>query len=368
MAETVGTRARRSMLTLLLRLALAGGVAFAAVPLALAANPTFTELLSRAEKQAAEGKRWSPPGDNMTETIASMMDILSTATPKQLNELSALLENDASRAPPPPARATLAPAPQSAEPAQASEPPAAQPSEPAQANIAPAAQPPEPAQTSIAPAAQPAEPAQASEPPARQPPEPAQANIAPAAQPPEPARPAVSPARQPPEPAQANIAPAAQPPEPTRPAVSPAPPPAAPAQASIAPAAQPPEPTRPTVSPARRPPEPAQATIPDSAIPKQTKLNPPKSDVRAAVLFARGLEAEQQGNVSGARRFYTSAAELGSASAALNLGRLYDPAYLKQTALGGIDPDPALARHWYGRAVAMGDVAAIPLLEALALR
>jgi TPR repeat protein len=37
-------------------------------------------------------------------------------------------------------------------------------------------------------------------------------------------------------------------------------------------------------------------------------------------------------------------------------------------ALGGIDPDPALARHWYERAVAMGDPVAGPLLEALALR
>ena len=54
--------------------------------------------------------------------------------------------------------------------------------------------------------------------------------------------------------------------------------------------------------------------------------------------------------------------------AARNLGRLYDPLYLKQTAMGGIDPNPELARHWYEQAVTMGDAEAGPLLEALSLR
>jgi len=89
---------------------------------------------------------------------------------------------------------------------------------------------------------------------------------------------------------------------------------------------------------------------------------------RAAGLFARGQEAERQGDVSGARRLYATAVSQGSATAARSLGRLYDPGYLKQTALGGIDADPALARHWYERAVAMGDAQATPLLQALAAR
>ena len=93
-----------------------------------------------------------------------------------------------------------------------------------------------------------------------------------------------------------------------------------------------------------------------------------RPDPRAAELFARGQEAERQGDVSGARRLYATAAGQGSATAARSLGRLYDPGYLKQTALGGIDPDPALARHWYERAVAMGDTQAAPLLQALAAR
>jgi TPR repeat protein len=86
------------------------------------------------------------------------------------------------------------------------------------------------------------------------------------------------------------------------------------------------------------------------------------------VLFARGLDAEHRGDVSGARRFYLSAAQQGDAAAARNLGRLYDPVYLAQTTLGGIDPDPALAQRWYERAIRLGDAEAAPLLEALSTR
>lgn len=57
-----------------------------------------------------------------------------------------------------------------------------------------------------------------------------------------------------------------------------------------------------------------------------------------------------------------------SATAARNLGRLYDPVFLKRLALGGIDPDLGQARHWYELAVAMGDTDAASLLEALASR
>jgi hypothetical protein len=77
-------------------------------------------------------------------------------------------------------------------------------------------------------------------------------------------------------------------------------------------------------------------------------------------LLARGNQAEQLGNFSGARRYYASAVQLGSATAARSLGRLYDPVFLKRTALGGIDPDLGQARHWYELAVAMGDPDAVP--------
>ena len=69
-----------------------------------------------------------------------------------------------------------------------------------------------------------------------------------------------------------------------------------------------------------------------------------------------------------ARRLYASAAERGNAAAALSLGRLYDPAFLGRSVLGGVDPDPALARQWYQRAADMGDQDAAPLLQALTAR
>ncbi len=227
-----------------------------AIPLPACAGdgPTFDELLTRAQTQAASGHRWSPPGNNMTETVSRMMDLISTASPKQLADLSALLESDP-----------------------------AHPQTPAQA-----------------------------------------------------AQPLVT---------EAAVEPTA-----------------------VAPTADAP---RPVLTPDR--PAPAPTIAPKiTALPDTPK--PPSAPVvmspgpRAAELFARGQEAERQGDVSGARRFYATAANQGSATAARSLGRLYDPGYLKQTALGGIDPDPALARHWYERAVAMGDAQATPLLQALAAR
>lgn len=102
--------------------------------------------------------------------------------------------------------------------------------------------------------------------------------------------------------------------------------------------------------------------------PNTPQPNGTASNTRVAALYARGLDAELRGDFSGARRFYLSAAQHGDAGAARNLGRLYDPAYLKQTALGGINGDAALARQWYERALKLGDPGAGPLLEALSVR
>ena len=91
-------------------------------------------------------------------------------------------------------------------------------------------------------------------------------------------------------------------------------------------------------------------------------------DPHAAELFARGKAAEEQGDISGARRFYASAAERGHAAAARNLGRLYDPGVLDHIALGGAFANPDLARRWYERAAELGDHDASPLLQALTAR
>jgi TPR repeat protein len=70
-------------------------------------------------------------------------------------------------------------------------------------------------------------------------------------------------------------------------------------------------------------------------------------------MFARGRTAQEQGDISGARRFYTAAAQNGIADAARALARLYDPAYLREKTIGGIDPDPQLSRQWRDRAAEM---------------
>lgn len=173
--------------------------------IAEAQQPTFSDLLARADAQMSAGHRLAPPGDNLAETIVAMMAQVSTATPAELDRLSALLKRDRE------------------------------------------------AETGVQPP-QPAMPKPAAEPPAI-----------------EMARPAVRPD------------------------------PAAAAQA-----------------------------------------------------FLRGQQAEEHGDISAARRLYATAAQRGSAEAAQRLGRLYDPAYLKQAAIGGIDADPALARHWYDQASRLG--------------
>jgi hypothetical protein len=242
-----------------------------------AENRSFADLLIQAKAQAAAGHRWTPPGDNMTETIMRMIDLIPTATPAQLSELSALIESGRANPVPTALRSDLMTEDRPAQAVPA--PPASQPlASPVTAELAP---------------------------------------------------PPVLPARPGPERA-GQFALGQVPPSPITPSPI-------------------------TPNPITHGPIVPGQTIPDAGS-------------RAAVLFARGLDAELHGDLSGARRFYFSAAQQGDAAAARDLGRLYDPTYLKQIALGGVDPDPALARHWYERAVRLGDAEAGPLLEALSVR
>jgi TPR repeat protein len=290
----------------------------AAISPAFSQQPSFADLLTRAQTQAAAGHRFSPAGDNMTETVAGMMDIIGTATPQQLADLSDLLQRTSDSPAPPPAqtasaRAFAAPAIQE-ETALAPVLPA--PIPPPQ--IAPATPAP-PRATSILPAAPQINGSQAT--PGR-----------------------TTEGRTTPDQTSPNQTTPAQ----ATPGLAPSPG----AQASLTPD------LRPTVT---------QSTLFERPLASRPRMAAPPS-ARAAELYARGRDAERQGNVSGARRFFASAADQGSAAAARSLGRLYDPDYLGQTALGGIAADPELARHWYERAIAMGDAEAGPLLDALAVR
>jgi TPR repeat protein len=217
-----------------------------------AESQTFSDLLAQAKAQAAEGHRWEPPGDNMTETVLAMMNLVPTATPEQVAELVTLLETDSTK---PPQTAPVT-----------EQPPDRQPV---------------PEATAPAPSASPQQPPQA--------------------------------------------------------------------VATLPPASLE---------------APTRERVPD-VVPNQAMS---ATNTRTAILFARGLDAENRGDFSAARRYYSSAAQQGNASAARSLGRLYDPAYLRHTALGGVDPDPALARQWYERAVQLGDTEVGPLLQALSAR
>lgn len=237
------------------------------VTTAPASAATFGELLARAKAEAAAGRNWGPPGDNVADTTLSMMDLIPTATPEQLADLLALLHTP--KAIPDAAKADAAPVDGFIDRA-GREPDRAVPGEKAAA-----AAPPSARTTSETPAAA------------------------------------------------VLDWPRPGPPIVTRGAGDPA-----------------------TVNTVR--------------------INPPGP--HAAALSQRGREAELRGDISGARRFYASAAEQGDAAAALNCGRLYDPGFIERNTVGGIDANPALARLWYERAAALGNAEVRPLLEALSVR
>lgn len=75
------------------------GMLLAAPPLAAANEPGFAELLARAQAEMAAGHTVSPPGDNVSETFLSMINVMEQATPEQLVVFDALLRQLKSNAP-----------------------------------------------------------------------------------------------------------------------------------------------------------------------------------------------------------------------------------------------------------------------------
>lgn len=69
----------------------------------------------------------------------------------------------------------------------------------------------------------------------------------------------------------------------------------------------------------------------------------------------KGDDAMRAGNLTLARLFYTQAAEAGWADGAFALAATYDPAELSNMrVLGGVQPDPAAAKRWYETAAQLG--------------
>jgi TPR repeat protein len=89
-----------------------------------------------------------------------------------------------------------------------------------------------------------------------------------------------------------------------------------------------------------------------------------KPDTYAVAVFARGAAAELRGDISAARSFYTVAAKRNHVEAALNLGRLYDPTYLKAHLVGGAAlGNEVISQQWYKRAADLGNAEAARLVK-----
>lgn len=273
---------------------------------AYAAESSFAELLARAHAEADAGHQWAPPGDNVTETFMAMVNMLPEATPEQLSDFAALLRQQQQEIIPGTGGAgpTATARPANREVRKDSRSSTAKGTSPALSESDPMAAPPK-ASVAVGPAEV--------QPPSRMPAAPLSPNIS----------------------------------SPNQPERLAAPPndPAAGHYSVNAP------PTMNTPSP------PATSKSPPSQPPAFTND-----------LFARGYAAEERGDISTARRYYTVAAESGHAGAARALGRLYDPAFLRARTVGGIDPDPEAARRWYERAVTLGDQKAAHLLQTLSTR
>jgi hypothetical protein len=109
----------------------------------------------------------------------------------------------------------------------------------------------------------------------------------------------------------------------------------------------------------------------------QPTIAPPSNDAAAvppatlslasdeiAMLLKRGKDAFSTGDLAAARLLLRRAAEAGSAEAALALGATFDPLVIRRLGAIGAAPDPAQARQWYQKAVALGSpTASQPLAQ-----
>jgi len=85
-------------------------------------------------------------------------------------------------------------------------------------------------------------------------------------------------------------------------------------------------------------------------------------------LMTRGDEMLATGDVAAARLFYERAAESGNAAAERQAGKTYDPLFLAETHVRGLQGDPVAAARWYRKASAGGDREADALMKRLMAR
>ena len=73
-----------------------------------------------------------------------------------------------------------------------------------------------------------------------------------------------------------------------------------------------------------------------------------------AMLLDRGAAMLATGDITAARLLYKRAADAGSAQAAVEIGKTYEPTFLANRRATGIQADPAIAAGWYRRALSLG--------------
>jgi hypothetical protein len=129
-------------------------------------------------------------------------------------------------------------------------------------------------------------------------------------------------------------------------------------EASASPA--PIEPALPTPAPAPQP-----ATAPPSSNTAAAPVTLSIASDEIAMLLKRGKDAFSTGDLAAARLLLRRAAEAGSAEAALALGATFDPLVIRRLGAIGAAPDPAQARQWYQKAVALGSTTASEPLSQL---
>ena len=92
---------------------------------------------------------------------------------------------------------------------------------------------------------------------------------------------------------------------------------------------------------------------------------PTISGAEIAWLLARGDWLFATGDVGSARLLYERAADAGEARAAVRLGESFDPIYLDNSHLRGLQGDPDMAVFWYRHARDLGATGAASRLKRL---
>lgn len=116
-----------------------------------------------------------------------------------------------------------------------------------------------------------------------------------------------------------------------------------------------PPPQAPAQAPAQAPPAAPPAPPPTRSAPTPSlpKLSAEEQQ-KAERMVAQGDRFKDNGNVSVARQYYQRAADAGLAAGAMKLAETYDPAELDRIAVQGVVAQPAEAKRWYERALALG--------------